>query len=411
MLNEYRDNHYVPQWYQRRFLGIAQNKLHCLDLSAGYQVNQSGACRPRYPLSRPAPRSCFFERDLYTRTFGSTLFVDVEKQFFGGIDDRGRPAADYFSRFEHPSADGDALRSLVRYMTMQRLRTPRGLGWLSRRVPARSTNELLGFMTQLDDLYAAIWCESIWQIADASDTTTKFIVSDHPVTFYNRDCSPLSIRARGVEDPDLRWHGTHTIFPLQLDKVLIITNLSWLRNPYQSARSLRPNSEYFRNSLFDFQKIQTHRSLTEDEVRRLNYIIKKRALRFIAAGEEDWLFPERYVKESWRRFGDEYLLMPDPRSVRFTGQIIFGGGPRGRSSAWDEYGFRPSEDDFSSQERSDQEWQTFHRFKGEFARLFGPARRGRAFNVPRLDPASDSDDVHTQNLKYETDYRRFVRLN
>jgi hypothetical protein len=221
----------------------------------------------------------------------------------------------------------------------------------------------------------------------------------------------LSLRARDIQDPDLRWHGTHTIFPLQRDKALIITNLSWVRNPYQLPRSFRPNSEYFRNAIFDFQKIQTHRSLTEDEVRRLNFIIKKRALRFIAGGEEDWLFPERYVQDSWRRFGDEYLLMPDPRSVRFTGHIIFGGGPGGRSSAWDEYGFRPAENGFSSQVRSDEEWQTFHRFKGEFARLFGPARRGRAFNVPRLDPACDSDDVHAQNLRYETDYRRFVRLN
>lgn len=27
----------------------------------------------------------------------------------------------------------------------------------------------------------------------------------------------------------MRYNGTHTIFPLSLDKVLILTNLSWVR--------------------------------------------------------------------------------------------------------------------------------------------------------------------------------------
>lgn len=410
--NEYRNNHYVPQWYQRRFIpaGLKDKELHYLDLRAGYLVDSSGACHARRPVRRQGPRSCFAQKDLYTTQFGAEISVDIEKYFFGDIDDQGRDATDYFATFAHPSASGDALRAQLRYMSTQRLRTPKGLAWLFTRTPARTKNELLTFMQSLENLYGAIWSECIWQIADASCSPTKFIISDDPVTVYNRDCSPTSAWARGSEDPDLRWHGTQTIFPLSLDKVLILTNLSWLRDPYQSARGWRPNPDLFRGAIFNFQHIQTLRVLTETEVRKINYIVKRRAHRFVAAAAEDWLFPETYVEGPWRKFGDDLLLMPDPRSVEFTGRIMLGHHD-GRSSAWDEYGLRPWQTGFDDKERSSDEWQTFYRFRGEFARRFGPERRGRAFRMVHLDPERDSDEAHAANVRYETDYRRFVTIS
>jgi hypothetical protein len=259
-------------------------------------------------------------------------------------------------------------------------------------------------MQRLEHLYAAIWSECIWQIADAANSRTKFIVSDHPVTVYNRDCPPTSPIARGSNDPDIRSHGTHTIFPLTLDKVLILTNLSWVRNPYQPARPFRPNPTLLRGAIFNFMPIQTMRRLTEGEVISINYIVKHRAQRFVAAAEEAWLYPEEHLKvKAWREFGDQLLLMPDPRSVTFRGMFVVG-HQDGSSSAWDEYGLRPWEREFDDRRRSGDEWQTFLRFKGEFARRFGPDRRGRAFSVPSLDPERDDDEVHEANLRYDSEY-------
>jgi hypothetical protein len=253
----HRNNHFVPQWYQRRFVAPGQKdkELHYLDLQAGYFVDRAGTCHPRRPVRRLGPRSCFVVMDLYTTRLGQEISVDVEKRFFGDIDDRGRHATDYFEHFTHPSVDGDALRALLRYMSTQRLRTPRGLAWLLSNTRVRTKNELLSTLEELENLYGAIWCESIWQIGDASQSPTKFIISDNPVTFYNRDCSPLSFWTRSAGDPDLRWHGTHTVFPLSFEKVLIITNLSWLRNPYQPPRAARPNPELFRGAIFNFMQM------------------------------------------------------------------------------------------------------------------------------------------------------------
>jgi len=49
----------------------------------------------------------------------------------------------------------------------------------------------------------------------------------------------------------------------------------------------------------------------------------------------------------------------------------------------------------------DDDWNTFHCFQGEFARLFGPYRRGRSFGHMSLDDERDSDDYHRYHLGLE----------
>src|SRR6185369_8944063 len=142
-------------------------------------------------------------------------------------------------------------------------------------------------MLELRNLYCAIWTEAIWLIADASQSNTKFIISDHPVTIYNRACPPDSDLCQGFNDPEIWLQASQTIFPLSLEKVLILTNLSWVRNPYQSEIKLRPNPRPLRNAIFKYTDIQTLRHLSEQEVQEINYITKSRALRYIAAGKEE----------------------------------------------------------------------------------------------------------------------------
>jgi Protein of unknown function (DUF4238) len=408
MSSEYRHNHYVPVWYQKRFLpaGRRDNELFYLNLKPPTATDSQGRVHSWRAVRRLGFRHCFATRDLYTTRFGAEESTKIEQMFFGEIDSKGRAAVGYWTNFAHPSVNGDAFNDVMMYMSTQKLRTPKGLGWLSSRVRTADRNAVLQQMVTLRQLHCAIWTECIWAIADCEKSETKLIVSDHPVTVYNRRCGPRSQWCRGYEDPDINLHATHTIFPLTLEKVLILTNLSWVRNPYQSEVAVRPNAHPWRRAMFNFMEVQTLRHLTEREVREINFIIKSRALQYVAAANEEWLYPEKHVSKSdWNVFGDGYLLMPDPRPVTFSGEITIGFAD-GRATSFDAYGRRPWQRDFGREYKSMDEWDTLQRFKGEFARLCGPYRRGRSFAHAIVEPERDDDDYHRYHLGLEAKYRR-----
>ena len=408
MSTEYRKNHYVPVWYQKRFLPAGQrdNELFYLNLKPDTVKDSQGRLHTKNEVRRLGFKHCFAEEDLYTTCFGSEESTRIEQMFFGSIDSKGRDAVEYFTNFAHPSVDQDAFMNMMMYLSTQKLRTPKGLGWLSSNVGTTDRNKTLGYMLELRQLHGAIWTECVWLIADASHSETKFIISDHPVTVYNRRCGPRSMWCREYNDPDIALQGTHTIFPLSLEKVLVLTNLSWVRNPYQSEVALRPNSNPWRETIFNFMDIQTMRHLQEQEVREINFIIKSRALRYIAAAREEWLYPDRYVSKSeWNVFGHGYLLMPDPRAIHLGGEIIIGYRGGGATS-FDAYGRRPWQPDYNQESKGFKEAPSLDRFKGEFARLFGPYRRGRTFSFTQLDKERDDDEFHQYHLSLEAKQKK-----
>jgi hypothetical protein len=410
MSGEYRRNHYVPVWYQKRFIpaDAKDRELLYLNLDPGTLTDARGIGHQRKALRRLGPKHCFYEEDLYATTLASVSATDIEKLFFGAIDSEGRNAVEHFGEFEHMKpGQHEAIQALMLYMSTQKLRTPKGLSWLSERVKTNDRNVLLQQMMRFRQLFCAIWFESIWLVADAYNSETKFVVSDHPITLYNRRCGPRSQWCGGYNDPDIWLNATHTIFPLSLDRILILTNLSWVRNPYQSPTKSRPNPNPLRSAIFNMLDIQTERHLSEEEVRQINFIIKSRACRYIAAGKEDWLYPEKHVsKSNWAQYGHGYLFMPDPRSVRFTREIIMG-FKDGTATGFDEYGRRPWEAGYRQPSKeSPDEWDTFSRFQGEFARLFGPYRRGRTFQFGRLDAERDSTEFHNYHLSLEKRRRK-----
>ena len=398
----------MPEWYQHRFLPKdgREKKFYYLDLNPDSII--SGRRRyQRNALLRWGPRRCFCQKDLYTTKFGEWESTEIEEKFFGKVDRSGRVAIDYFSNFEHPSVNSESFHNLLLYMSIQKLRTPKGLASLADLVEVSDKNLVLSKLQELQQIFCAIWTECIWSIANASESETKFIISDHPVTVYNRDCFPASKWCRGYRDPDIRLYGTHTLFPLNLDKILILTNLSWVRNPYGNPLKPRPNPNLFRPAMFNFLQIQTGRSLTETEVNEINFTIKKRALRYIAGAKEEWLYPEDEIPtQHWDKLGSGYLFMPDPRSVTFSTEVLIGYDDK-RADGFDEYGRKPWQPGYSDKSQQEKEWATFHAFQGEFARVFGPRRRGRSFSHMSLDSEEDSPDFHSYHLDLE---RKFSKV-
>lgn len=378
MSAEYRNNHYVPRWYQRRFIlpDAEDRELFLLDLKPGSFRTSDGRKVKRPAVRRTGTRRCFAIDDLYTTRLGGVESRDLEKTFFGEVDRRGRRAVEWFATDGWEGMYQEVLEDLMLFMSTQKLRTPKGLDWLTAQGKGRSREEILGALTHLRTLYGAVWAECVWQIVDASHSPTKFIVSDHPVTVYNRACAPGNpLYTRGPDEPDIRLHGTHTLFPLSPDRLLILTNRSWACNPYRPPTGFRANPNLFRAAMFNFLDVHQGRSLSEAEVLAINRTIKLRAYRFIAAGKEEWLYPERHTRISWREVGEEAVLMPDPRPLSPSSEMILG-YEGGATSAMDAYGRVPGQPGYAEEVTSQDEWGPLLRWQAEFEERFGADLRG-----------------------------------
>jgi hypothetical protein len=388
-----------------------QNTYWYLDLKPDPILRDGKVIAHRRDLLPWGPGKCFAENDLYTTKWVTNENVDIEKFFFGRVDTEGKSAVVFFSdfQFDHPGQH-DAFNGLMNYVSVQKLRTPKGLGWLSSLPAGRDRNHRLMLLQEIQNVFCATWTECVWLIADATKSDTKFIISDHPVTVYNRACFPGSVYCQGFNDPDIRMVATHTYFPLSIDKILILTNLAWVRNPYQNERAPRPNPGLFRNTIMSLQDIQTCRSLGEQEVLEINYITKKRALRYVAAAEKEWLYPERRLQSiHWSKFGHGYLLMPEPREVHMGGETYIG-YKDGTSEGWNEYGVRPSQRGFKDAKREAIESKTLLQFQAEFAEIQGPEYRGKTFfwshHRGEGGPHVTSDDYHQHLLEVARGYKR-----
>jgi hypothetical protein len=398
-MTDFRHNHYVPRWYQERFLPAEwkQRELFYLHKERRIVRDRRGRDHPLPEVERRALRNCFAQRDLYTLTFRGITSTEFERNFFGQIDHKGRKAVSFWTEFDHTSIDPESFLTILTYLSTQKLRSPKGLDWLAARIRSHDPVVKLAAVARFRMLFNALWAECVWQIADAGDSETKFIVSDHPVTVYNLAYRPAHRECRGSGDPDIHLNGTQTIFPLSLERVLILTNRSWATNPYGSPTKARPNPQYERDAIFNFTDVQVGRRLDEREVREINLIIKSRAYHFVGAAEKDWLYPEQHLatKAKWSNLGDRYLLFPDPRELHHGGDTIIGYGD-GSTMARDAYGRTPLDPDYGKDTLPPAGKDPLARFKGEFAQRFGPKRRGRGWN----EPEEDSEALHEFHLSH-----------
>lgn len=102
----------------------------------------------------------------------------------------------------------------------------------------------------------------------------------------------------------------NTIFPLDARHCLILSNQEFVENPSPTTCfKPRTNPRSFGFTFFSPLHVVRGRRLTPDQVWSINFILKKRALRYIAAQEEEWLDPETQLPSSgWARL--DLLLRP-----------------------------------------------------------------------------------------------------
>lgn len=264
------------------------------------------------------------EEDLYTTRFGSVINDDVERYLFGEIDRLGAPAVRAF-------ASGDAIgihhsfQNFFSYLDAQKVRTPKGLDWIKSKYPQLTQLGLMIEMQALRQMHCTMWVESVREIVSAESSDIKFIVTDHPVTIYNPAYPPGSSECKYPNDPPIELKGSQTLFALDANHLLILTNLEYAKDPRNvDVKSPRTHARYgghptiTRTDAF----IRT-RKLTAQEVTGINRILKARAGRYIAASDKAWLEPDKLSSDSWQRLG-RVLLPPSDELWHFGGEIYVG---------------------------------------------------------------------------------------
>lgn len=316
-----RKNHYVPEWYQRRFFSNNSNQLFYLSLDPRKQLADGRFINYREINIWP-PSRCFCQQDLYTTQFGEILNDEIERWLMGTIDTEGAKAVSAISD-GNPSAVHDALQPFFEFLDTQKLRTPKGLDWIKSKYPGLTQVELMVEMQGLRQMHCTMWAEGVREIVSAEDSDVKFIVTDHPITIYNAAFPPESIDCKYPNDPPIELIGSQTLFVLDENHCIILTNLEYAKNPNDvDLTTRRTNARYRGRSIVRTDAYIRTRKFSRDEVIAINYILKSRAHKFIAAGNKDWLYPEKQFGGDWSSIGQN--LLPKDDLWRFGGEIYVG---------------------------------------------------------------------------------------
>lgn len=331
-----RLNHYVPEWYQKGFLKNSSEKLHYLNLAPDAIKLRDDTVKYHREKKTNSPVSCFCQTDLYTTVFGTEINDDVEKLLFGDIDTTGAKAVKAVIEGD-PSRLVESFEAFFEYIDAQKLRTPKGLDWIKAHYPSLSQTELMVEMQSLRLMHCTMWSESVREIVSAVDSDIKFIISDHPVTLYNAEMNPSTRACAYPHDPDIALLGTQTIFVLNENYCLVLTHLDYAKNP-QSTDLIkrRPNARFRGRSFTRTDTWIRNRSLISTEVTAINFLIKSRAKRFIAARKEQWLYPENEYSGTWSDVAK--VLLPNSDDLYRFGGDLYIGYKDGSSSFHDAYG-------------------------------------------------------------------------
>jgi hypothetical protein len=332
-----RRNHYVPIWYQKRFLPPGQRPFFYLDFHPERKELSDGRIITMNDMHRWGPNKCFCKQDLYTTSIFGVPNDEIERFLFGAIDREGSVAIRALVEQDLQTLY-HLFKKVFEYLDAQKLRTPKGLDWIRSHYPKLTQIELMLEMQHLRQMHCTMWVEAVREIVSAEDSDVKFIITDHPVTVYNPACPPSSLQCKYPDDPSIALKASQTIFPVDLNHCLILTNLEYARNPDSvDPLSKRTHARYFGQTLARFDTMIRIRRLHEEEVATINLILKSRARRFIAATKKEWLYPEATIQSSWAKMG-KVLLPPENELWHFGGEIYVGGKDGKLAYYQDEFG-------------------------------------------------------------------------
>ncbi len=322
-MNVARHNHYVPQWYQRRFLSLGTHSFHYLNLSPEKKELPDGRTIMLSDSIQWGTEKCFREKDLYTTTFFGFVNDEIERHLFGAIDKTGEQATRAIIDNDFSTLH-TLLPKFFEYLAAQKIRTPKGLEWIKANYHGLDQTKLMIEMQAIRQMNCTMWAEAVPEIVSAENSDVKFILTDHPATIYNPACPPSSGHCKYPNDPLVSLKGSQTIFPLDLNHCLILTNLEYAKTPQEvDLLDKRTNARHFGQTIFRIDHIIRSRKLKAEEVNAINYVLKARARKFIAATDKNWLFPETSIRQSWRDLGN-ILLPPKEEVSHFGGEIYIG---------------------------------------------------------------------------------------
>ncbi len=338
-----RNNHYVPQWYQEGFFEPSRNTYSYLDLSPRQHALSDGrVVAERSKFVSPTSRA-FCQRDLYSTFFGTSVNDEIERKLFGDIDTRGAQGVRAFVG-EDASEWHRHFTTFFECLDIQKIRTPKGLDWLSAQYPRLTQNDLMFEMQGIRMMHCTIWTEGVREIVSAQDVDVKFIVSDHPVTVYNY-AIPHDATGNGYpKDPSIALKGSQTIFPLNRDFCLILTNLEYAQDHSANPLEKRTFAGNYRNSMVRTDAFIRTRKLMSEEVIQVNRVLKARAKRYIAAGKEEWLYPETLSVEPWADLRSTFL--PPKNDLWHFGGEMFARFESGEVYYQDAFGRTEKEHEF-----------------------------------------------------------------
>lgn len=330
-----RENHYVPRWYQRGFQAKGQHKLHVLNLRPADKPLPNGESLAEQEVEELGPKLAFKEHDLYTTRFGQQLNDEIETFLFGRIDKRGADAVRAWIAGNHVQIHR-GFQDFFEYLDAQKLRTPKGLDWILKHYQGLPQLELMRQMQALRQMHATMWSECVREIVSAAKSSVKFLVSDHPVTIYHPKLHPDAAECQYPGDPGVELVGSQTVFALDANHCLILTNLEYAEDPAKAAvLSRRTNARFRGNSMARTDAFIRGRELSDAEVHAINLILKSRAKKYVAASNPEWLYPERHCKLLWADIAT--TLLPKKDLWRFGGEIYIGHDD-GTSSYYDKFG-------------------------------------------------------------------------
>ena len=154
-----RNNHYIPEWYQRRFLHVDGQKLVYLNLSPEKTLEDGRTIRHR-EISNNAPSQCFCELDLYTTQFGDEINDEIEQYLMGALDTNGAKAVAAIANGDEVAIHY-AFEPFFEYLDAQKLRTPKGLDWIRSKYAKLSQVELMMEMQGLRTRHCTMWAEGV----------------------------------------------------------------------------------------------------------------------------------------------------------------------------------------------------------------------------------------------------------